>query len=524
MLTKQTARRILVVDDDKILRSYILSLLRESLIGDWTFFEAFDGLLAMEILDREDIGIVLTDMRMTHMHGWELIKAAKAKWPWIQFIVLSNYDDFDYVKKSFLYGIVDYLLKFQLEKDTLSSRVEAAQAVLNEYAAKAEYEENRRRAMRMEDAWALGNQMHRMIEEEKPFDLPGFSGGEPLTAVRLNCLPADPTPPEEDATGYLSLASAYVELLHAQAGGSALAPRPYLLPIDAQSGMLRFGALMRTRDKDSILSMKALFQPFFAEASARGVLVYAAHGALSDFRLPELTELEARIDLSFYGDASGWIEDGPPGTEILSAEDTVTDFVNALVRGRSDAAVQILRAFAAKLQALRLPSRTARKHLIQFVWALNTATKGRIDPQPFLHVQRLTPFAEALCDAVRAHAQPLPAREAGENAALSELIRQVTDDLAHPISLEAAARRIGFSRSHFCRLFREATGESYNAFLTRVRMERACALLSVPGVRDKCVAQAVGIPDVQYFRKVFHQYTGVSSQTYAMRGNGRNRA
>ena len=48
---------------------------------------------------------------------------------------------------------------------------------------------------------------------------------------------------------------------------------------------------------------------------------------------------------------------------------------------------------------------------------------------------------------------------------------------AEPLSLESLARAAGYSRFHFVRAFRVASGETPNPHLTRRRIERAKDLL-----------------------------------------------
>lgn len=60
---------VLIVDDEKIEREglkYLLS--REE--GERNVFEASNGKQALQIIRSEDIQLVLTDIKMPHMEGW----------------------------------------------------------------------------------------------------------------------------------------------------------------------------------------------------------------------------------------------------------------------------------------------------------------------------------------------------------------------------------------------------------------------------------------------------------------------
>lgn len=70
--------RVLVVDDEKIEREGIKFLLsREE--GEFEISEASNGRQALEILRNEEIDLLLTDIKMPHMDGWNWQRRQKRK-------------------------------------------------------------------------------------------------------------------------------------------------------------------------------------------------------------------------------------------------------------------------------------------------------------------------------------------------------------------------------------------------------------------------------------------------------------
>ena len=63
---------------------------------------------ALEICRTYKPQIVFTDIKMNGMDGISLIHALSKKLHPVQFIVLSGYDDFDYVRGAFQNGAMDY--------------------------------------------------------------------------------------------------------------------------------------------------------------------------------------------------------------------------------------------------------------------------------------------------------------------------------------------------------------------------------------------------------------------------------
>ena len=79
---------ILFVDDDeKILKS----LQRGFLDEPYKTFCATSGQEALKILERREIHVLVTDMRMPEMSGVELLRIVKEKYPHIVRLVLSGY-------------------------------------------------------------------------------------------------------------------------------------------------------------------------------------------------------------------------------------------------------------------------------------------------------------------------------------------------------------------------------------------------------------------------------------------------
>ena len=82
--------------------------------------EASNGLELLEKIKALHPNTVITDISMPGMTGLELIEAAHAVCPDVNFIVISGYTDFEYVQKALRFGVWDYLLK-PLKKNELNS-------------------------------------------------------------------------------------------------------------------------------------------------------------------------------------------------------------------------------------------------------------------------------------------------------------------------------------------------------------------------------------------------------------------
>jgi transcriptional regulator GlxA family with amidase domain len=81
-----------------------------------------------------------------------------------------------------------------------------------------------------------------------------------------------------------------------------------------------------------------------------------------------------------------------------------------------------------------------------------------------------------------------------------------------PFSLQAAARLAGLEKTYFCKYFRRKTGVGYRAWLSRVRVEHALALLRERKHPITRIAFDVGFADLRTFERAFHRHTGQCAQ------------
>ena len=84
------ADTVLVVDDDARVRSV---LVEHVAYAGFRVLEASNGLDALDVLAREPVSLVFTDLRMPTMDGIELLRRARLRFPSTIFIVVSAYPD-----------------------------------------------------------------------------------------------------------------------------------------------------------------------------------------------------------------------------------------------------------------------------------------------------------------------------------------------------------------------------------------------------------------------------------------------
>ncbi|GHH99937.1 response regulator [Neobacillus kokaensis] len=106
--------KVLIVDDEMLARVGIKSLIPWEENGFVIEGEMENGKQAYEWMFDNEVDIVITDIKMPVMNGIELIRKTSKQNIATKFVVLSSYDDYEYVREALKNGAVDYLIKLEL--------------------------------------------------------------------------------------------------------------------------------------------------------------------------------------------------------------------------------------------------------------------------------------------------------------------------------------------------------------------------------------------------------------------------
>jgi DNA-binding NtrC family response regulator len=102
------SRPVLVVDDEPIVRESIRDWLKNA---GFEVVTAETGEEALEIVGRQDISVMILDVRLPGKTGIRVLKEAKALKPQIKTIMISAYPSVELAVEATKLGAVDYLIK-----------------------------------------------------------------------------------------------------------------------------------------------------------------------------------------------------------------------------------------------------------------------------------------------------------------------------------------------------------------------------------------------------------------------------
>ena len=477
--------RVLIVDDEIPAQRFVRSIIERFSASYQVVGTAASGEQALEILQREMIDLLITDISMHGMNGIELAQTARGIQPNIHIVIISGYGEFEYAQGAIQAGVDEYLLKpVSISKMT-----------------------------------AILEAMEKKLTEEN-------------TGLEASVLPAI-------ACGQPYSAESAAQLYDRKRFRFA---------------MIRWGnqdmTLPRTLTASSlVLPKNEHFQVLRGRDEDERILI-APEGPVEEY----LTHLS--VYMTQKGNVSTWTAVyTPAGQEINTLPAFIEWSMTLLYRKTVIGKHQILQYAGGTMskEHMRLPA-ADMKQLTYFIGAgkyrmikdyfMSLASaweKEQLPQREVWHLGRqlihqtatvvpsvgadqeeyLTGFNDLIrsassCGDLMAAAYALlfdngnlSDRKLSPQELYDYAAKYIDENYAQPMSMQSVCDEIGISQTYLSRLFRKYSDTTFNAYLTRCRMEAAMKLLQEkPDLLLRDVAACIGYDDSSYFTKVFHQYTG----------------
>ena len=516
--------QVLLVDDEPLAHHHLWTLLDWEKHGFQLCGEAYNADAALEMIERSPPHIAINDEDMPGTNGVELNRTIRDRYPAIKTLMLSSYDDYDYVRECLNSGAVDYLLKHRLDDAALISLLnKAARELQRDHAV-----QERPLARGAMDALSLRD----MIAD--------LARGRPESARELEARVAE-SGLYPRAVGY---AAAVVQII------------PFLLLTESYSdvqtnrmvqqaveliqqslGDIRERTAAYVEDGRLIVVFSFKERSEHAAASEAGRLMSKLQHSLELFlnlkciyAIGHACGSLSQLDASYLSAVRQLDRTGaglPDERASLSIEEQ-KQLLLALDRLDGEAIQRLLAAiFAAHRdrpvhshamqtivgELLKLSDKVIAKDKTQAApEELPSRTElGKIGEIGQLEQWMQSYYAELLILLKRQRGSGSYSRH------VSQAIEFVLERYREGITLESAAKRIGLNPSYLSRIFKEETHSTFSEYLNRVRIEAGRKLLESGQYSIKQISDQVGFGTYNYFFKVFKETTGMTPHAYANR-------
>jgi|GEM_PF-403581 len=503
-------RKVLLVDDESWVIESLKDLVQWEAHGYEVVAQANSGADALEAMRLHRPDVVFTDIRMPEINGLELIRRGKAMPSPAQFVVVSGYAEFAYAQKALAYGAVAYCLKPFDEIEIVG-----VLAKLNKmFAAAASASEDA-------DDYTL---LHLLEESAGGRERRSEDGGPDVR---------ERTQAESEASGSERLLEQLARRGLTDWEGEGVAAvvavgsgEPSGLDgraVRVKIGTLKTAYLLRYGQAEAAAGRWAeQFPPGLA-----GIGVSA--------RIGNPAELKGAIDAADVL-AHQFFVTGSPGV-FLPHPQQQQDLNEQMLRmseaiGGKDLK-EVGRVFE-RLVGLFEAGGLSIRHAFQvYNMTLSFLFKLGQTENMLYSYEQLTPafsnvrdMLAGLGNLAASHlGQPdaLPHPVETKNQTFNAILQHVTTHFREEMSLQALSEQFFMNPSYISQLFKKEVGETFTAYVARLRIAHACELLEQDGLSVQEVAERIGYLDYFYFARLFKKTTGKTPTQYrAERGQIRD--
>lgn len=477
--------RVLIVDDEMPALRFVRSIIEQFSKRFQVAGTAASGEQGLAFLQQNTIDLLITDISMHGMSGIELALAARKIQPNIHIVIISGYGEFEYAQGAIQASVDDYLLKpvsisrmtailHDIEKKLDDESSDLAATILPAIACRQPYSK--------ENAVQL--------YKNKGYRFALIRWGNLDMGLKKNL----------GATALIHPPDEYFQVLRGRDDNERI-----LISQDGPTEEFLTNLSVYMTRQGRLSTWTAVYTPLAREVDGLPAFIEKAFT-----QLQRKTIIGKHQILQFAG--GSLIEENPrlPAPDLKQLTYFISSSKYRLIK-------DYFISLAAEWEQEQTPQHQAwqmGRQLIHQVVAVYPSLGGRMETilTEFNELIRcassygdlMSSLYSLLFDNGNIKDRKLSTRELYDYA-----VDYIQENYAQPLGMQDVCDEVGISPTYLSRLFRKYSDTTYNAFLTRCRMEAAMKLLrEKPNLLLRDVAACVGYEDSSYFTKVFHQYTG----------------
>lgn len=484
--------KVLLVDDEYSALEYIENIITRRCTGFQVAKTAESAEECLELLEKIDVDVLITDIRMTGMNGIELIEKIKKISPGIRIIIVSGYSDFEYAQKAIANQVYDYILK-PVEPAEFAGKLERLRQMLRErdFANKSEILKS---ICQGED-----------VEEKKLYQ---WFGEERYCAflLRSNNLPGR----YQSRNTSSVVSNAYESfIIYAWDENEAL----FLVPEPCLQAKLFLDEIIektgrKYREGQGFLTVVSSERPFAADEMKEVIkkIYEVMHKNL-------VCGLDQKMDIR---------DQRKPACVGQTERECMRRIEHHLNIGKQTEARTDIRLLCQTLRDRRIPQIQVENILRQVCnWAWMNQEESRYDSDKEYLLEDLfcnSLNMDELCENLVEFLFPDEQTEdykIDTPEYFQKVCRYINNHLSEPLSLGKMVEEFHVSQGYLSYIFRKYAKMSFHTYLTNSRIEKAKEILErEEHILIREAASRVGFSDQFYFSRVFKLYTGMRPTEY----------
>ena len=528
--------KVFLVEDEFVVRQGIKNNIDWKSHGYDFCGEAADGELAFPMIQKLKPDIVITDIRMPFMDGLVLSRLIKKELPWVEIIILSGSEEFEYAKEGIKIGIAQYLLK-PINGEELLKEVDAVSEKIRE----------RHKENEIRDKY-IKEMEENFLKEQK--DLFQYLVTGSKSAAQLLEM-ADRLDIDISAMWYNIVLIKIQSTYHAyeEFSNSLIEIEEKLKEIADEASLLIFdrnlegkALLFKGDSKEEIIKI----QNGYLDKIKDMLMEYENVRYFGGIGIPvnRLGELTVSFEKASHAFAHRYLvneslilkcEEVEQGVYIEKEKFNISN-VNPkhmdrnkirefLKVGDKEEVIYFVDEFFKDLGTNVMKSNMFRQYIIMDAYFcvadfLEDIKISRDEIETFdADSGILQSEKTAVNYIVRIIKKALELREKTASNRYGDIVGEVMDYIEQnyadeELSLNLLASHVNFSPNHLSMIFSQQTGKTFIKYLTDLRMNKAKELLRCTGKRSSSIAVEVGYRDPHYFSYLFKKTQGITPTQY----------
>ncbi len=528
--------KIFLVEDEFVVREGIKNNIDWGSHGYEFCGEASDGELAFPMIQKLKPDIVITDIRMPFMDGLVLSRLIKKEFPWIEIIILTGYEEFEYAKEGIKIGIAQYLSKpingeeLLKEVDAIAIRIEEKRKereIKEKYMKEMEENLHKERKELFQYLVTGSKSVAELLETADRLDIDLSAMWYNIVLLKI----------QSESHAYNEYSNSLIEVekelekfddrMHLLVFDRNLEGKAFLIRAESWEELERIQKTYLEKIKQMLSAYEhiryfgGIGTPVNRLRELPASFESASHAFAHRYLVKESLILDCKeMEKGIYREKEEFNISNVNPRQIDRSK--IKEFLKF---GDLEEIIYFVEEFFKALGSNAMKSSLFRQYItIDIYFCVVEFLEGlQFNREEIESLDDIAEIVQSKEDATRYVTRIFrKALEIREKAAsnrygdiVDEVMRYIEKNYADDeLSLNSVASHVNFSPNHLSMIFSQQTGGTFSKYLTDFRMNKAKELLRCTGKRSSVISMEVGYKDPHYFSYLFKKTQGMTPTQY----------
>lgn len=518
---------VIVADDEEQLRRALIRKVDWKMAGFEVIGEAENGIEALELVEKFEPDLLLTDIKMPFVSGIELARQVREIRPTTNIAFLSGFDDFSYAQQAIQYNILSYMLKPISSEELTQELIKIREKIDDKFRLFTESN-----IYKLDDAQSF---LLPLILDDSFEETPEDEEQICQAAIQFGLIQS-----EDHELQYAIIVTGIIDQ-----DGNVVTEKTSVSAIDhiLSKYVRHISVFIHGRIVSVVSATQRGMEKYLhimveeIEQSIRRIMgVYGAVGVSRSYNRLYLT----RIAYTEAMNAMGLVRKDGGGVQLFSdlgvseevKPEVVLGYINhieTLIKGGSEKElVTYMESAFNDMKQRRSLLLEANLFMIQLVGMIYKVIYAVVNPEEIqklnIHMPleskvglgNFTDIQGRCCKAAVEARKIISEQRKTTSAIICEKVLSVIEKryMEQELSLAQLSREIAVSPNYLSTLIKKTTGNTFVDLLTKKRVEAAKELLDTTSMKIREISEKCGYNDQHYFSYSFKKYTGASPNEF----------